>query len=206
MSKHISYKSISKRLPPPLPPNTHLLPPRPNKTPQPILQPLPLYRPPPRHQPRRDVHARHARHALPRQHGPLDQRLGARPVGQAAREADRDKGAREAPRDVRGAGLHDGSRDEVGAGGARGRSEERGDYGAVVAEAAGVEEGCQGEVAEVVVYLAGVSGLLGVGPSLDCQASWIQVGDAGSGVSYSGSQVCSSYVSLVQRMACAHAG
>ena len=93
------------------------------------------------------MHSRHARHALPGQHSPLDQRLGARAVGEPPREADGDEGAREAARDVGGAGLDDGAGDEVGAGGARGRGEERGDDGAVVADAAGVEEGCQGEMA-----------------------------------------------------------
>lgn len=155
--------------PPPLPDT-------PDPPPQPVLDPLPLHLPPPRHQRGRDHHAParggaalaapsttaraeppadpDAGDALGWEHGARDEGLGGGPDGEAAREPDGGEGARELAADDGRVGQEDVPRHEVGEGGPRGAREQGGQDGAGAAEARAVEDGRQGEGAELVARLA----------------------------------------------------
>lgn len=94
---------------------------------------------------------------LARQNRSCDERLGRRAHREPPREPDRRQAAGELARDDGGRGQEDAARDEVGEGGPLGRGEEGGQSGAREAEAGAVEDGGEGEGAELVgcLYWAG---------------------------------------------------
>lgn len=134
-------------LPPPPLPNA------PHPPPQAVLDPLPLHLPPPRHQRRRHHDALlrpDPGHALGREHVLGHERLGRRPRREPPREADGGEGPRELARHDRRVRKEDVPRDEIRQGGARRRGELPGQDGARVPQAGAVQDGREGERAEVV--------------------------------------------------------
>lgn len=85
-----------------------------------------------------------------RQHGSLDEGLGGWPGGQAAGEADGGQAAGQLAGDGGGVGQEDGAVDQVGQGRPGWGREERWEDASGVSEAEAVEDGRDGQAAELM--------------------------------------------------------